>query len=211
MAHLAHITMSSISRALAHAPKSVLSPSFSRSFSAYHAVQGKGDYVGETAKLRQQDPVALRQLMDRKIWYRDRWLMNPENVERMREVARSYALSRKGDQRLLFSWRFRQWCTRHAWFRENLPWKSFKPVLYERKVEHHCEGCDWTKKGGRKLWWKKIQSSTPAPATETDSWLCTNCYIPKAADWEEAMPRGYEDLTTMEEIAKRRDQLGHGS
>lgn len=74
-------------------------------------------------------------------------------------------------------------------------------------MEHHCEGCSWTERGGKKLWWLRLEQP---PMTDADSSLCTNCYIPKA-DWHEAMPRGYEGLTTIEEIAKRRDELGHGA
>ncbi|KEQ76980.1 hypothetical protein M436DRAFT_78708 [Aureobasidium namibiae CBS 147.97] len=196
--------MSLILRALAHAPESVSCPFFSRSFSVHRGAQEKGDYT----RLRQQNSENYRQLLDKHALYKKQWLTNPENVQRARETTRLYYLAHKEDERRLFYMRLIKWCTRYTWFRETLPWKSDSPVLYEHRVEHHCEGCNWTKRGGRKLWWKKIPSS---PATEVDSWLCSDCYVPKAADWGEAMPRGYEDLTTIKEVAKRRDQLGHGA
>jgi len=196
--------MSLILRALTHAPESVSSQFFSRSFSAYRAAREKGDYT----RLRQQNSEDYRQLLDKQALYKKQWLMNPENVKRVRETTRLYNLAHKEDERRLFHIRLTKWCARYAWFRQSLPWKSHSPVYREHQVEHHCEGCNWTKRGGRKLWWKKIPST---PATEADSWLCSDCYIPKSADWREAMPRGYENSMTIQEITKRRDQLGHGA
>jgi len=206
---LTNINMSLISRAFTHAPASVLSPLFSRSFSVSQLVQEKGDHI----RLRQQDPVAYRQLRDNSIARQRKYLANPENVAKQRKYSRLWAIAHRGDERRRFYLHLLKWCGRYAWFRQKLPWKSHSPVWHEGSVERHCEGCDWIKRGGRRLWWKQIQSSSPATATapEADIWLCTDCYVPKAADWGEAMPRGYEDLTTIKEIAKRRDQLGHGA
>lgn len=43
---------------------------------------------------------------------------------------------------------------RIAWFREELPWRAHKPVLYEEKVPKQCTGCDRKQRaGGLKLWY----------------------------------------------------------
>ena len=203
---LTNTNMSLSLRALAHAPGSVLSPLFSRSFSVSRLLRKRGDYI----KMRQQDPDAYRQMLDKQAIHKRKYYAKPENAEKQRELSRRYAIAHRGDERKRFCQWLVKWCSRYAWFRQDLPWKSYSPIHHEDWVEHHCEGCKWTKRGGRKLWWKKIQSSSsPATATEVDSWLCTDCYVPKPADWEDAMPRGYEGLTTIEEIAKRRDELGH--
>ena len=46
-----------------------------------------------------------------------------------------------------------RWCTRYSWLRERLPWKTRRPIYYAQNVEHHCSGCDWTRKSGTKLWY----------------------------------------------------------
>lgn len=204
---LTSTNMSLIIPALAHAQGSILSPPFSRSFSISQLVQKKGDFI----RMRQRNPDAYRQMLDKNAIRRRKYLVaNPEYAAKYREHARLSAIAYRGDRRRQFAQHLFKWCARYAWFRQNLPWKSHSPVYHEDRVEHHCEGCDWTRRGGYKLWWKKIQPSSSSEA-DVDSWLCSDCYVPKAADWGEAMPRGYENLNTIKEVVERRDQLGHGA
>jgi hypothetical protein len=195
-------TMSLIVRALVRALKPVSPLSFARSFSVYHAIQVEGYY----ARLRQQDPEALRRRLDSDALSKQRWHLEGDNLAKEREYSRLYKSARREGERQKFYQNIMNWCKRYAWLREDLPWKSYRPFWHESKVEHHCEGCNWTMKGGNRLWWLKIVSSL---TTKADSWLCHGCYVPRS-DCKEAMPRGYEGLTTIKEIAKRRDELGHG-
>jgi hypothetical protein len=79
---------------------------------------------------------------------------NPEAYKKSREKGllrdvRRYA----NDPRFHFLKRL-SLLARHAWFREELPRKAHKPVLYEEKVPKQCAGCDrkhWG--GGLKLWY----------------------------------------------------------
>lgn len=155
-----------------------------------------------------QDPDAWRKRLDQIISHNDRWRRDPKNRPKIVAASKCYNDARKDDERLKFYMRLNTWCRRCAWVRGKLLWKSYQPIYYDNMVEHHCSGCNWTKRGGRKLWWKKIETS---PAADFGSWLCHNCYVPKT-NWAEALPEGYEDLglTTIQEITKRRDSLGHG-
>lgn len=195
--------MSLIQRVLVRALQSTSSTLFARCFSVCHGAQAKEDF----ARLRQEDPEAYRQYLDKAAANKRRWLEKPGNAAKMREYTRLHHLAHRGDKRGIFYKHLLNWGKRFAWFRDTLPWKSHRPVFYDDRVEHYCEGCGWTEKNGKKLWWRRIQSPSTA---EADSWLCTNCYVPKS-DCREAMPRGYEDLTSIKEISKRRDELGHGA
>jgi hypothetical protein len=216
--------MSLILRTLARALELNLSPLFLRSFSVYHTVQVSGDYakwclenpeayerklVRQQAyqdRLRSTRPEVYRRRLDTAITRSRQQYQDPVKGAQMRERTRLRDVSLRGDERHKFYKRLLSWGLRYPWLREDLPWKSYQPVYHDDPVEHYCEGCDWTRKRGNRLFWKKIQSSP----TEADSWLCHSCYIPKS-DWKEAMPRGYEGLTTIKEIAKRRYELGHGT
>lgn len=197
------IDMSLGLRVLVRTLEPVSAPLFSRSFSVCSAAQAKGDYV----RLREEDPVAYRQLLDGRLESKRIWRQKPENVAKQREFMKFYDMARSGDERRRFYRRMLNWGMRYPWFRENLPWKSHQPVHYAKDVEHHCEGCNWIEKGGKRFWWRKIEQPS---TTDADSWLCTSCFVPKT-DWQEVMPKGYEDLTTIKEVAKRRDELGHGA
>jgi len=225
-----HINMNLISRVLRRVPEPASIPIFSRYFSVYHAVYSyeKGDFArlrekdpeayrkkldtyksynkSYMAKIRSEDPVAYRRILDSKLIRRRQWLQDPANRAKDLERRRLAHAANRGKDRPLFLVYIANWCSRYAWFRE-LPWKTHQPVYYDKRVEHYCEGCKWTVNGGRKLWWKQIQPSSTA---EADSWLCNNCYVPET-NCSEAMPTGYEGLTTIKEIAKRRDELGHGA
>ncbi|CAD0098436.1 unnamed protein product [Aureobasidium mustum] len=159
-------------------------------------------------KKMRQDPDAWRKRIDQTIPHIERWRQDPDNRARIHAARDRFREARMEDERYKFYVRLKNWCYKYSWVREQLPWKSYQPVLYDNKVEHHCDGCNWTRLGGKKLWWKKIETS---PAADSCSWLCFHCYVPKT-NWAEALPQGYEDLgtTTIKEIIKRRDSLGHG-
>jgi hypothetical protein len=216
--------MSLIVRTLARILELNLSPLFSRSFSVYHTIQVPGDYAkwclenpdaherkmayqrAYRATLRSTRPEVYRRHLDDALARSRQQNQDPVKAAHHRERKRLWALALKDDDRQILYKRMRHWINRYAWFREDLPWKSHQPIYHDDPVKHHCEGCNWTRKRGIKFFWKKIHSSP----TEADSWLCHSCYVPRS-DWKEAMPRGYEDLTTIKKIAKRRKELGHGT
>jgi hypothetical protein len=215
--------MSLILRAPIRALEPISSSAFSRLFSVYRAVHKESSYAkwcqenpeahkrrleqnqAYHSRIRSGDPEKYRQKLDMIIaaWHRRR--EDPAQVARKQEYNRLYYHAIRGGERKKLCMNLMNWGTRYAWFREDLPWKSYQPVYQDNPVERRCEDCDWTRRGGSRLWWKKIQSSPIG----VDIWLCHSCYVPES-DCKEAMPRGYEGLTTIKEIAKRRDELGHG-
>jgi hypothetical protein len=77
-----------------------------------------------------------------------------------------------------------------------LPWKTHRPLYYETKVEHFCQGCQVTEHGGKKLWWLRLGSD--------DQYDCHFCY---AKDIDASMPEGYEGITTWRGILARKEEL----
>lgn len=58
------------------------------------------------------------------------------------------------------------WIIHHTWFREDLPWKSHKALLFPQKIESKCSSCGQIRNNGAKLWWKSLAS---------DDFTCHNC------------------------------------
>ncbi|THY82167.1 hypothetical protein D6C93_09299, partial [Aureobasidium pullulans] len=83
--------------------------------------------------------------------------------------------------------------TKSPWF-QTLPWKTHRPVRTSLKVERTCPDCTALK--SLKLWWQSLTSEES---------LCNRCYTKPS--WPEVMPEGYEDVTTMGGLAKRRKEL----
>jgi hypothetical protein len=53
---------------------------------------------------------------------------------------------------------FLRWCSRKPWLREQLPWKTHRPMYYDQRVEHDCVGCHWPKSSGSRLWYVHARS-----------------------------------------------------
>lgn len=97
--------------------------------------------------------------------------------------------------------RFRQWLSnllrQHAWVRERLPWKHHSPVLYKDKVQHTCNTCLVPRfPGAYRLWWASHDGK---------HYQCNACH----SHGSNIMPEGYEDVSSMTELRKRMDELGH--
>lgn len=73
---------------------------------------------------------------------------DPANYAKDLERTRLYHAANKQKERFRFLLSMRYWTRRYAWFRENLPWKTHRPVYYSKRVEHYCEGCTWRVMGG---------------------------------------------------------------
>lgn len=97
--------------------------------------------------------------------------------------------------------RLKEWLSkivrRHAWTRERLPWKTHYPVLYQDKVQHTCSTCLVPRfGGGYKLWWA---------SHDGEHYQCGPCYL----NGSNVMPKGYENVSSMPELRKRMEELGH--
>jgi len=184
-----------LTRTLNGAIRSTSAAPFLRSFSLQHPLQiSKARYD----KLR-LDPEALRRHLDKNSEVeKNRYATRPEVRENHSRRGSRYHGAHRDDEAYQFVAKFQGWCKRHTWVREQLPWKTHRPVLHDVKVEHHCSGCNWARRGGVKLWFQHL--------TKPNSWLCMSCYWPKG-DLGRAMPTGYEDVRSWEELVKRRDSL----
>jgi hypothetical protein len=124
-----------------------------------------------------------------------------------------------------FLYNLKNWTMRYDWVRGQLPWKSYKPLLYECKVKHYCHGCDWVRQDGRMLWWCRRDAGDRAckgegrdadknvskhdvseESKKSDDYLCPACYVRTRSRFE-ALPEGYEDVKTLKDIVARKERL----
>jgi hypothetical protein len=94
----------------------------------------------------------------------------------------------------------RTWVNRVPTTRDRLCWKYHVPVMTTEKVERHCASCHITRRGGTRLVWQRRQVS------ENDEPLydCSGCFYKDPAT---ALPEGFEDVKTLQQLYLRRDQL----
>ncbi|KAI4761732.1 hypothetical protein E4T52_06034 [Aureobasidium sp. EXF-3400] len=96
----------------------------------------------------------------------------------------------------IYNWCFRRESfKRHPWTK-NLPWTTHRPVVYTDKVSHYCAGCGCHRLG-YKAWWQSME--------DPNSFLCHKHYANRG--WSEIMPKGYEDVRTLEELRVRYEEL----
>jgi hypothetical protein len=95
---------------------------------------------------------------------------------------------------------------RYPWTRRGLPWKLYLPLVTDEPVERQCSGCKIARRGGMKLWWRRINTARVKGEMEVESYLCHACYFPSDG-WLHAMPEGYEDVKSYKECLERKIQL----
>ncbi|CAD0113978.1 unnamed protein product [Aureobasidium uvarum] len=142
------------------------------------------------AAYRRQSPERREFYLER---LKQRYWNDHEHRERLREAARHKTTTGQMRKRLHL------WCTRYAWFRESVSWKSHLPLHTEDKVRHHCDGCGYERFAGLKLWWTKLVDRKPR-------YLCHKCYC-TTRGWNDVMPTGYEDIKSFKELSVRKKQL----
>lgn len=155
-------------------------------------------------KRRQQlDALNLRRRTDiewhkkevalKKLDYR-RLLKDPEfrerNNKRCKERYRTNPMHR-------LSQLMTKWVKAHSWVREELPWKTHRPVLHTSPVQHRCEGCGLTRLKGLLLVWRSLAQS--------DSYRCHKCYVQQGP--EACMPKGHEDVRRFKDLIARKHEL----
>lgn len=89
------------------------------------------------------------------------------------------------------------WLRTHTWVREELPWKTHRPVLHTTPVRHRCEVCGIMRLSGMLLFWRSI--------AQPDSYSCHRCYVKQGAG--AFMPKGYEDIRRFKDLVARKEQL----
>ncbi|KEQ98552.1 hypothetical protein AUEXF2481DRAFT_26919 [Aureobasidium subglaciale EXF-2481] len=96
--------------------------------------------------------------------------------------------------------RLYQWCSRNSWVRDNLPWKTHRPLLYPERTEHQCSDCSIVFKNGFRLWWVETSSD------DIRSYRCGPCHSKNA--FESITPDGFADATTMVQVKAKAKALG---
>lgn len=135
-----------------------------------------------------------RDIAAKRAWIRRAREMKPDFDKKTLEWERE---RRATDPRFRLVKYLSVWLRRYAWVREELPWKSHVPLVYTSPVQHRCESCGLTRRGGRLLMWQSI--------AQPDLYSCHSCYMKH--DLEDCMPTGYEDSRSLKAVAARKRQL----
>lgn len=92
------------------------------------------------------------------------------------------------------------WIHSRTWFREELPWKDYRPILYPTRIEHKCQDCDYTRNMGRRIWWVAHQH------TPDSTYKCHACYLKTS----NGLPEGYaNDSESREKKGAAERSLSH--
>jgi hypothetical protein len=127
-------------------------------------------------KHRRQDPICAQN----------------ERVRSMKYYHEKY----RHDPTVLHRFRLYTWVTTRFDFISTLPWKTHRPLYFQSKVEHFCQGCRMPRHRGVRLWWLKLGSD--------DQYDCHACYV---KDVDASMPQGYEGITRLKDMIALKEQL----
>lgn len=142
---------------------------------------------------RSSDPEYIKK---RKEYYRKHTETSIERARKYYQEKGKFVSAANARGRFLSQ--LRRCCTEWAWVRDDLPWKTHKPVFCPERAVHVCGGCNIIKTHGLILWWQSLSNS--------EEFKCHNCYVPRS-NWTEAMPTGYEDVSGMVQIRARKKDL----
>ncbi|KAG9591301.1 hypothetical protein KCU77_g8609, partial [Aureobasidium melanogenum] len=111
-----------------------------------------------------------------------------------------YHLKKEKDPNFVVAESLRSSVYKVASIRERLSWPTHMPILTQEKVERHCASCGMKLRGGMRFWWQRRQGS------QNDKHLydCNSCFWKDPATY---LPTGFEDVKTVEQLQKRKEQL----
>jgi hypothetical protein len=163
----------------------------------------KREYMRKYMKTRYAtDPIWRdEQLAARSAYETARLASDPEYRARQKEYHNQfYQARRKNDPHFAISLVIRSWVYRSPSTMRKLSWKAHVPVLTTEKVEHYCTSCQVKRRNGLKLWWqRKSNSGNDEPLYDCNSCFFTNTAI--------TLPKGFEDVKTVQQLYLRRQQL----
>ncbi|KEQ75606.1 hypothetical protein M436DRAFT_41973 [Aureobasidium namibiae CBS 147.97] len=127
---------------------------------------------------------------------------NPEWKASKKESASLYYYTKlREDPFSVIRISLRNWVYHLPLTRDRLSWRKHLPILTDDRVERHCASCHYSpRRGGSRLWWQRRQSLQDG-ATLYD---CNKCFW---KDPEIALPQGFEDVKTVQQLFLRREQL----
>jgi hypothetical protein len=84
---------------------------------------------------------------------RSNFLLRVSTDPGLREAERRAKNLRYKDERFRRRSLIYSWCLRNPWLREEqVPWKSHRPICYNQRARHYCNGCERVPTSGMKLW-----------------------------------------------------------
>jgi hypothetical protein len=81
-----------------------------------------------------------------------------------------------------------------------LSWRTHLPVMSAEKVQRHCASCRVKRRDGLRLWWQRRQANLDDQCL----YDCPSCFV---KDLQIALPEGFKDVETVQQLYKRREQL----
>lgn len=137
---------------------------------------------------------------------KSRLLTDPDFREKENQRTKDFQKISKHKEEFVLRYALYRWIKRCPWVCTELPWKSYRPIYYNHRVEHLCTGCAWTRRNGLRLWWARdVGASNSYDESDSHEYLCGACYSQRG--WNEAMPAGYEDIRHLKDLVKRKKQL----
>lgn len=180
---------------------------------SYVLITSKLFTISSRQGARSTDPIIRRQQLDAEKlrrrtdeeWHkkelaikRQSWHRLHSNDPEWSERANKWSKERYDtDPMYKLSQQLKQWLRKHTWVREELPWRTHRPVLHASPVQHRCEVCGLLRLSGLLMVWQSI--------TQPSSYRCNKCYIQQGP--EVYMPEGYEDVRNFKDVVARKKQL----
>lgn len=162
--------------------------------------QRAGHFQTWWTKCCKLDPKLLTKKRQRSRTYLPQYEGSLDMVRHWQAQREAIALLRQTKPAHRLRLRMQDVVSKHAWIREELPWKTHIPILYPEKVDHKCSKCVVTRHSGFKMWWKR----KPRPdQDDNELYECHKCYF----TGPEAMPEGFEDVETQKALRKRKIEL----
>ena len=125
--------------------------SLPRSFSLSHAYQRLSEEAAEKKRMRREKYTQMREIYLKdpegkdepwRAWYKpSRYKNDPTwRAEELEKERIRYDAELKNNKVFKMQTNIRRWQS-HAWVRDELPWKSHRPIVYDQSTEHYCAGC----------------------------------------------------------------------
>lgn len=155
--------------------------------------------AGEAYLKRKSDPEKWKaDLLQGSLYRKRRYMEDSEYRNRILSASRArHKVNQATDETYRNKRTMASLIRRCTWFREELPWKSHRPVLYSEKLVRPCTKCGVMRRDGLKIWWESVKS---------ENHICHNCYT--KADWNEMMPEGFENCRGKKYLIARMQKIG---
>jgi len=168
------------------------------------ARQRKKAYMSSYFKTRYAADPAWRDRANLRmaIWSSTQRASNPDwRAQKKEYESLFYSAKLKEDPYFAIRNTLRAWAYNSPLTLDRLSWRNHLPILTDEKVERHCASCGYSpRRGGNRLWWQRRQSLQDGDTL----YDCNKCF---SKNPEVALPQGFEDVKTVQQLFLRREQL----